>query len=186
MGRLPAATAVVEGPGFPRIDSQACRRSPLSEDTQGSSVGHFFPWSQSVTDKALVAWVCRMGWGVGWSRKHLAPRLKGSLRHQPALPPHLRSQASLAAGTGQFFGHRETEMLWAHLRLLIHLCTRPAHTLPTADSIENLTLSGWRGRGEDRMAWEAAMSLLTCFFKELTALESFSERESWAGRVDRR
>lgn len=88
MGRLPAATAVVEGPGFPRIDSQACRRSPLSEDTQGSSVGHFFPWSQSVTDKALVAWVCRMGWGVGWSRKHLAPRLKGSLRHQPALPPH--------------------------------------------------------------------------------------------------
>lgn len=52
MGRLPATTAVVEGPGFPRIDSQACRRSPLSEDTQGSSVGHFaicychFPWSQ--------------------------------------------------------------------------------------------------------------------------------------------
>lgn len=86
-------------------------------------------------------------------------------------PTHLHSHASLAAGTGQFFGHRETEMLWAHLRLLIHLCTRPAHILPTADSIENLTLSGWSGRGEDRMAWEAAMSLLTCFFKELTALE---------------
>lgn len=86
-------------------------------------------------------------------------------------PTHLHSGARLAAGTGQFFGHRETQMLWAHLRLLIHLHTRPAHPLPTADSNENIALSGWRGRGEDRMAWEAAVSLLTCFFKELTALE---------------
>lgn len=43
------------------------------------------------------------------------------------------------------------------------------HTLPTADTTENLTLGGWEGwRGGNRMDWEAAMSLLTCFFKELT------------------
>lgn len=57
MGRLPAATAVVEGPGFPRIDSQTCWRPPLSEDTQGTlpSATAISHGPKSVTDKVLVA-----------------------------------------------------------------------------------------------------------------------------------
>lgn len=103
---------------------------------------------ESVTDKVQD--------GVGGRLEQEAPSSQSEEFPPPAppcsAPTHLLSGASLAAGTGQFFGHREIQMLWAHLRLLMHLRTGPAHTLPTADSIENLTLSGWRGRGEDRMA----------------------------------
>lgn len=124
---------------------------------------------ESVTDKVLVA--PGMQDGVGSRLEQEAPSSqREELSPTPpcSAPTHLHNGASLAAGAGQFFGHREIQTLWAHLR--IHLHARPAHTLPTADSIANLTLSGWGSRGEYEMAWEAAVSLLTCFFKELTSL----------------
>lgn len=39
-------------------------------------------------------------------------------------------------------------MLGARLGLLVYLHAGPAHTLPTADTTENLTLGGW-----ERLAW---------------------------------
>lgn len=54
------------------------------------------------------------------------------------------------------------------------------HTLPTADTTENLTLGGWEGwregNGTDR---EAAMFLLTCFLRELIPLLKKKKRETY-------
>lgn len=156
MGQLPVTTAVAEGPGFPRTDGQASGglpflrtpKAPLQGTLPSASAISHDP--ESVTDKVQG--------GVGSRLEQEASRVKSSLLPAPpcSAPTHLHGSASLAAGTEQFFGHREIQTLWAYLRLLIRLRTGPAHALPTADSIENLTLSGWRGRGEDRMAWEAA------------------------------
>lgn len=46
------------------------------------------------------------------------------------------------------------------------------YPLPTADTTENLTLGGQEGwHGGNGTDWEAAMSLLICFLKELTPLK---------------
>lgn len=126
---------------------------------------------ESVTVKVLMAWVCRAGWGVGQSRKQPAHRVKSSLGHHPALPTHTSTTVPVwEPGQGNSLG-MERYKRYGPISGSCYTSTLGAHTLPTADSIENLTLSGWGSRGEGRVAWEAAMSLLTCFFKELTSLE---------------
>lgn len=82
-------------------------------------------------------------------------------------PTHLHSGASLAAGTGQFFRHRDTNVMGTSqasdtpLHQASSLCQllTPLKTLPSAAG------------GAEGMAWEAAMPLLTCFLKQLTSLE---------------
>lgn len=43
--------------------------------------------------------------------------------------PHLPHTSWCTARAGQSLGTERYKCSWAHLRLLVHLCTRPAHTL---------------------------------------------------------
>lgn len=124
-----------------------------------------------MTVKVLVAWVRRAGWGAGQSRKQPTHRVKSSLGHHPALPIHTSTTVPVwELGQGNSLG-MERHKHYGPILGSCYTSAPGAYTLPTADSIENLTLSGWGSGGEGRVAWKAAMSLFTCLLKELTSLE---------------
>lgn len=81
---------------------------------------------------------------MGWGGESAGPR-NTHLRPHPHQPTYLHPGARFMAGAGQSLGTERYKCSGAHLRLLLHLHTRPAHTLPTADTTENLTLGGWEG-----------------------------------------
>lgn len=113
------------------------------------------------------------GWGVSQTRKHALLRVRNLSGPTPSVPTNLDPGASFVGGVGAVLGHREIQMLPSPSQSL----DTPPHqaspsTLPTADTSEKLTLGGQEGGiGGNGTDWEAAMSLLTCFFKELTPLE---------------
>lgn len=125
------------GPGFP----------PLMAGPAGGSLpwGHSLPLCRALCHlpgpKASTwCWWPRVGWGgelAGPGNTHLRPH--------PHQPTYLHPGARFMAGAGQSLGTERYKCSGAHLRLMLHLHTRPAHTLPTADTTENLTLGGWEG-----------------------------------------
>lgn len=131
-------------------NGQTCWKPPFPRDTHCPSAGHFAVCLAILThgpESATRYWWPRVE-RAGESARPGSTRLdRVRSPSGPTLsqPTNLNPGASFVAGLGQSLGTKRYKCSRAHLRLPIHLCTRPARTLPTADTTEYLTLGGWAG-----------------------------------------
>lgn len=146
---LPPATTVVQGLGF-LLSWPVLREATL-------------PWGDSLPLRRALCWCWWPRVGSQLDQEAPTSQGEGSLWPHPRLPTYLHPGASFMAGAGQSLVTERYKCSWAHLRLPIHLHTKPARILcQLLTQLKTLPLVAGRGgvRGMERTGRQLCFSSL--------------------------